>query len=322
MTKLREIVFAYRKSQTKYGSTAMRTHQLCAQISPYLPTGWRAITSAMPSPKFPWLQIIWARRQQEGSFIFLNKNAARKILPDTLLNLRRKQCKIGFDYVDTDLRKVATFKPDVHIVSSLAAKRAIERERNYAIQKGNSVNGIIRLLHHNVDSHVLAAPTVPQDQLRSIYFGQPAKTKIPDLLKNNISIFDASTVGLAKNALQQISQFNFHYCISSPANAWQTSSEEVVHRPFTKGFTAAALGASLIVNSDVDDVSELLGEDYPFLVEGHEDADIIAIMARAADAFGGQEWRQALASVADMKQLFQPAALAKSLLEIVKETTD
>lgn len=322
MARPREIVFAYRKSQTKYGSTVMRTHQLCAQISPHLPTGWRATTSAMPSPKFPWLQIIWARCQREGSFVFINKNSLRKILPETLLNLRRKHCKIGFDYVDSDLRKVATFKPDVHIVSSLAAKRAIERERNDAIQKGNSVTGVIRLLHHNVDSHALAAPAVPQDQLRCIYFGQPAKTKIPDLLKNNISILDATTVGLAKNAWQQMSQFNFHYCISSPANAWKTSLEDVVHRPFTKGFTAAALGASLIVNSDVDDISELLGGDYPFLVEGHEDANIIAVMSRATDAFGGQEWRHALASVADMKQLFQPAALAKSLLEIVKETID
>lgn len=322
MAQERDIVFAYRKSQMKYGSTVMRTHQLCTQIAPHLPPGWRARPSGMPSPKFPLLQVLWARVQPEGAFVLINKQAIRKVLPETLAALRKRRCRVGFDYVDSDLREAGLSGADVHIAASPAARRTMERIRHQAQESGRSVSGIVRLLHHNVDTQLFERPAVPKDHLRCVYFGSPVKTDIPPSLAGQVRVLDATDARLARSAWQQIAQFNFHYCISSPPAAWQADAAEIVHRPFTKGFTAAALGAGLITNTTVDDAAELLGSDYPYLVPGHDHAAIIATLERASAGFGGSEWNDAQARVAAMTRLFMPEALAKALVEIVREVGD
>jgi len=79
--------------------------------------------------------------------------------------------------------------------------------------------------------------------------------------------------------------FNCHLSLREPGR-------EFLYKPNCKVSTAAACLANLITTRDESTV-ELLGEDYPFYVDGTP-AGIAAGLDAARAAFGGPEWRRGL----------------------------
>lgn len=88
------------------------------------------------------------------------------------------------------------------------------------------------------------------------------------------------------------------------------------YKPFTKGFTAAACNANILVNRDVDDAVEMLGSDYPFLTDPTPES-ITETFRLAQDSYGGPIWRDALNRMEVMRATVEPTALARQLAEIV-----
>ena len=310
-----EIVFVFRRSQFKHGSTTMRAHQLCRQVEPHLPAGWRASLSGLPTPKLPLLQSLWARRMKAGAALFVTKHAAKKLLPETLALLNRRRCIVCIDYVDADLRNMRAEGVDIHLSCSLAGMREMERLQAESHAAGRPIQGRVGLLFHNVDSRLHAIGPLPRDRLRCAYFGSARRAYLPEAVAGRVAVLDAGNTKAAKESIGRLADYNFHYCVS-PAVSF---APRIVRRPFTKGFTAAALGANVIVNSAVDDAVDLLGADYPYLVQDISEQAVLERLAFAAESFGGPEWRLATERMAGLRRLVAPEALARQLVQLFSE---
>ncbi|HET7204882.1 MAG TPA: hypothetical protein VFI92_16095 [Steroidobacteraceae bacterium] len=311
----KEIVFVFRRSQFRHGSTTMRAHQLCRQVAPHLPAGWRASLSGLPTPGFPLLQLLWAKRMKAGTALFVTKHAAKKLLPETLALLHRRRCVICLDYVDGDLRNMRAEGVDVHLSCSLAGKREMERLQAESRSSGRPITGRVGLLFHNVDSRLLGTGPLPGDRLRSVYFGSMRRAFLPEAVARRIEVLDAGNTQAARRSIARLADYNFHYCVS-PAVSF---APRIVRRPFTKGFTAAAVGANVIVNRAVDDAVELLGADYPYLVQDLSEEAVLERLAFATESFGGPEWRLAAERMAELRRLVEPVALARQLVQIFSD---
>lgn len=308
-----KLVFVYRKSQLKHGSTTMRVHQLKAQVEPHLAGRLPVSLSAIPSPKLPPLQRLWARQIAQGSFLIFSKNALRKLLPETRDLLRLRNCIICFDYVDGDLGQMVPRGVDIHLAASLSAQAEMHALQEAAKARGNRIDGAVELLLHNVDSRLVGAQRpLPQDRLRTVYFGLPAKAALPGTLRDRVAILDASNTRIVAGNFERLGRFNFHYAVA-PAAA---PEEGIVRRPFTKGFTAAALGAPIMVRRDAADAEVLLGADYPFLVDSIEPNHLSDALDRAEAAFGGPEWALAQERMAGLAARVEPKKLAEALYEL------
>lgn len=312
---VQEIVFVFRRSQFRHGSTTMRAHQLCSQVTPHLPAGWRASLSGLPTPKLPLLQSLWARRIRPGTALFVTKHAAKKLLPDTISLLKRRRCVLCIDYVDGDLRNMRTYGADIHLSASLAGKREMERLQAQSRSAGQPIAGRVDLLFHNVDSRLGGIGRVPEDRLRCAYFGSLRRAFLPDSVARRITVLDAGNTGAARTSIARLADYNFHYCVS-PAISF---APRIVRRPFTKGFTAAAVGANVLVNSAVDDAVELLGEDYPYLVRDISESAVLETLDFAAASFGGKEWHTAAERMAALRRLTDPPFLARELVRMFSE---
>jgi hypothetical protein len=312
---VQEIVFVFRRSQFRHGSTIMRAHQLCRQVAPHLPAGWHASLSGLPTPRFPVLQLLWARRLKAGTALFITKHAAKKLLPETLALLHRRRCVVCIDYVDGDLRNMRTEGVDVHLSCSLAGKREMERLQSESLSSGRPIAGTVALLFHNVDSRLLGIGPLPDDRLRCAYFGSSRRAFLPDAVARRITVLDAGNTRAARQSIARLADFNFHYCVSPTLS----HAPRIVRRPFTKGFTAAAVGANVIVDRAVDDAVDLLGADYPYLVQDVSEGSVLERLAYATDSFGGPEWRLAAERMAELRRRVEPAQLARQLVQVFTE---
>ena len=312
---VQEIVFVFRRSQFKHGSTIMRAHQLCRQVAPHLPAGWRASLSGLPTPKLPLLQLLWARRMKAGAALFFTKHAAKKLLPETLALLNRRRCVVCIDYVDGDLRNMRAEGVDIHLSCSLAGKREMERLQAESRASGRPIAGRVGLLFHNVDSRLLEVGPLPGDRLRCAYFGSTRRAFLPEAVARRVTVLDAGDTKAARQSISRLADYNFHYCVS-PA---MSHAPRIVRRPFTKGFTAAAVGANVIVNCAVDDAVDLLGADYPYLVQDLSEESVLERLEFAAESFGGAEWRLAAGRMAELRRLVAPEALARQLVQVFSE---
>lgn len=106
-------------------------------------------------------------------------------------------------------------------------------------------------------------------------------------------------------------ELNVHLSIRPPGKEWR-------YKPNNKVVTAAACGAVLLTTPDCSSV-ELLGEDYPFYVEGAEPEAVAAGMERAAGAIGGPSWRDALERLREVKEATTVDRAARQYVELFEE---
>jgi hypothetical protein len=94
---------------------------------------------------------------------------------------------------------------------------------------------------------------------------------------------------------------NCHVSARRPGREW-------LYKPNTKVSTAAACGAALVTTRDACAV-EYLGEDYPFYADTPDREAMIAALARARAAIGGDAWKLAQRRLAAVKALTHPGRI-------------
>jgi len=114
---------------------------------------------------------------------------------------------------------------------------------------------------------------------------------------------------------------NAHLCLRENQREW-------LYKPNAKVATAAACEAVLLTTPDCSSV-EMLGEDYPFYMEGLEEsygadreatrASAVALIERAADELGGPTWREALDRLRALKADLAIERVAARYLEMFEE---
>ncbi|WP_341863000.1 hypothetical protein [Gymnodinialimonas sp. 57CJ19] len=225
--------------------------------------------------------------------------------------LHAKARAVIVDYVDSNIDAMHACGIDVHLSTSFVGEQALTKW----IAQTNA-SGVARTLLHNVDERLQRLP--PKNNAASLeilYVGSPRSTHLPDAARTKMRVLEGGTPKEFAAARMALTQANAHFCVR-PDPSHLLSRK---YKPFTKGFTAAWCGASMLVNRSVDDAELLLGSDYPFMIDTPSDKDIIEGIQHMEDAVGGPEWLEALDRGRTLADRVSPQNLAVELENIVRE---
>ena len=303
-----KVWFVYRQARLHRGSVVMRAHQLCEVARAHLGETYDFALLRMPSN--PALQRLWVAARPKGGVYFVTKACTRALKPGNALRLQAKADGVCFDHVDSDLRAIRTVGADVHLCCSYGQLRALERLQ----RAGAGLPGKPMLLLHNADARLYRQSFPGVAEFRTVYCGTERVGHLPPELRPRIDVLDASDALKFGAALARLPDYNFHYCVRS-----DDDPDDELHKPFTKGFTAASCRSNVLAHRDTTDVLDFLGEDYPWLVGSLDTEEVLGTLDRAAADFGGPVWRRGLARMEDVAERISPRAIAAQIATILKE---
>lgn len=250
-------------------------------------------------------------RGLEGAVVILLKRADQVLTPDAFAELGRSARAVCIDYVDGDHREPPSGPIDIAIAASRAAEGYLARRVKEPGWPGPAP--AVRLLDHHADPRIAPRADAPGTRLRLAYFGAADNTVIPPEAAVDVACpaYDPATLG--RDFFAAMSEANMHYAVRRPARP----GNRVEFKPFTKGFNAAAAGAAVLVNRQVDDAETLLGADYPFFIPDASPAAIAAGIEHAHAAFGGPDWTRALTRMEEVRRLGSAEAVTAGLAAIL-----
>ena len=106
-----------------------------------------------------------------------------------------------------------------------------------------------------------------------------------------------------------------HYAVRGPTA--RPAVENRIAKPFTKGFNAAAVGANVLVNRQVDDAEFYLGNDYPFLINGLDQNSLREGVEKAQDLYRSPDWQRGLDIMKDVRERCSARAIAQELDDVL-----
>jgi hypothetical protein len=165
-------------------------------------------------------------------------------------------------------------------------------------------------VNHNLDSRIEYRPC-QQERFSAAYFGEPANGLFLNVLSQLVTTHRTDTRSSQIAWARALCDYNCHYVLRPPL-------PEGVFKPFLKGYVAAACGAIVVADADDAEAFELLGPEYPFLVNARSVAEIRETLARAADAFAGPTWFLARGMVASLRREFEPDTIADQLATVLR----
>ncbi|WP_300016129.1 hypothetical protein [uncultured Roseobacter sp.] len=317
MKKQTTIRFVVHRKRINFGSAELRVVQLIRILEQQLGSRVRIEIEKLPRRRGLG-QELWALRQKPGDVIVFAKISLPELRSRVLDILRYRGALTCLDYVDSDLRLVTKRRADVHIAASESALRKMRDLISQAEASGAPVSGQPFLLHHNTDARLAGLKVRPSDSLNAVYFGDIRNTIISASIAKRISVLNIDRADQIEDASKTLPDYNLHYCVRRMV---EEEPGDIVAKPFTKGFIAAQMGAPVLINKDVDDAVELLGNDYPFLIADNSETAILDGLDLAEDAYGGPAWQEALSRMAQMRQVFSHEAIARQFGDILDYLT-
>lgn len=310
MTRVVRLAFLLSHKRRMAGSALMRGPQLQQIVAPFLRSEIETRVAYLPSARFPLLQSLWARAQPSGTIFRVTKPAIQRLSPETAIILRRRGCSLCFDPVDSS-PELGAVAPDAYIASSYTQARLLG-----ALKAAGKLPEVpVATVLHNADARFHAGPAkTNHSTFSAAYFGLPELTHIPTALRPAVTVFSASIPAQVEAAVKRLPGFSLHFACRN-----DDSLAKGIVKPFTKGVTAAVLGANVVTGRDVPDAIEMLGADYPYLVPGPTDQDIVETFARARSDFGGMEWLRAAETMRSVAALVSPQALALQIDQLISE---
>ncbi|MFC6582236.1 hypothetical protein [Sulfitobacter aestuariivivens] len=198
---------------------------------------------------------------------------------------------------------------DFHIAASFAAQHAICKHLANAGLSERPVG----LVHHHADPRLAKIASRTENGFRAAYVGMPENATIPESLQSDVAVLHAKTGRDFGRILPELQKYTLHFAVRPPRD----NATARGYKPFTKGFTAAACRANIMVNRSEDDAEHLLGADYPYFVEGASADAIENCFEDARSHYGGPVWKDARDRVQNMLELTRPDRLAGQLHEII-----
>ncbi|AXI54665.1 hypothetical protein C1J05_09305 [Sulfitobacter sp. JL08] len=305
------VVFVHKQGHVHFGAKVMRCDQMAQISSRYLGDKYTFEIASPPKKKFAVRQRRFAKGCSDAIVILL-KNAAQSFTPEALDILRRSARGVCIDHVDAPINSETLGLPDVHIAASRKSEMLLKKrlEDNKAIRSGITV---AHLCHH-ADLRLVAASDTP-DKLEIGYFGNIGNTLLPAQYENDVHVYPFTKTDEFSSVLRHFQESRLHYGVRG-ASA-RPAIERRMAKPFTKGFNAAAVGANILVNRQVDDAIHYLGDDYPYLVDDLTEQSIGERIDFARSSYGGPDWQRGLNVMADVREKSSPAAVAREMEQIL-----
>lgn len=288
----------------------MRAHQLVRVIKPHLRQD--ISLQALPykvTDNWSLNNALFGLRGK--AIVILLKSLAYRLSPTSLETLRDNTIALGVDHIDGDLALCRLGAFDFHISASLTGHAAL---KTLCAGTGQYVG---YLLHHP-DPRIRQLRFAPLPDLQAMYLGGTENLFLPEPLRRDVTVIEATRNAEMVKALPRLPDFNFHYSVR-PTKA--TTGLERAYKPFTKGANAAACQSNIMINRGADDVTEFLGEDYPYLCRDNDLGHIEEVFRHAQESFGSADWQRGLARMDELRNRTSPTALARQLEEIVDNVT-
>lgn len=246
------------------------------------------------------------RSDVRSSDLFLTKGAARSVDAPTLAIWRRNGNRIMFDPVDEAVADELIGADDTLVAASRSALAAY-RERWPHLR--------IRLVNHHVDPRVIDVMrnARPRSSARAAYFGEVENTVIPASVERDIDVVAVDTSRAEQRWFDRLPPYALHYAVRRPRALDH-------HKPFLKGFTAAACHANILIQRDQTEATMWLPEDYPFWIEPPVAEESIArALKDAVSAFGSPEWLYGLQVMRELEDASSPRATLNALERLFSE---
>lgn len=246
------------------------------------------------------VSFVPAEDEFRDSDLFLTKGAARTADAALLQRWRRKGNRIFFDPVDEAIPDELIDDSDTLVAASRSALSAY-RERWPHLR--------VRLVNHHVDPRVTAAMSAAprRERPRIAYFGELQNTVIPATIASVVDVHPVDTSREAQAWFSHLPPYAVHYAI-------RRSRALDHHKPFLKGFTAAACHANILIQRGQPEPELWLPQDYPFWVDAPaSQSDIGAAVDRVRDAFGSAEWRYGLDVMRQLEDATSERATRRAL---------
>ena len=295
----------------------MRVDQLSAMARSHLGDRWDFETLALPRPG--------RRRHQRdltdnirGAVVIFLKRAFEVIDLDILWVWRDAVKAMAVDYVDANTAPWPKIPIDVHIAASGALETHLStRLAAHPELARNAETHVMRLDHHADPSLDTFWPDRPRDELRLFYFGRPKSRTLPRSLADRVVHPKYVGFGIDDEHRGVLATANMHYAVREMSPPDQRSA----FKPFTKGFTAAACGAHILVNRQADDAEAFLGTDYPFLIEDCTKDSIGGARDLAKSLVGTPKWNDSLSVMEGIRASVEPKKIMTQLEAILTAAT-
>ena len=308
MKKPTPVIFLYRHSLKRHGSTQMRCLQMNEIMKRY--GSERFSYKALPVPKLPILGMyeIWVRTlPREAIFIFV-KDVIDRLSVSALSLIHKRSIAIMHDPVDREISKTPKNFVDIHIASSITQKRYIDE-----ILRVNGSRSKVEILLHQADLRLPPTMDSPQKSLKSIYFGEMQNCLMMPELERFIEVVAVKSNVDFLNKMDRLPNANFHYAVRPPE---QATSHEVI-KPLTKASVAAKYHSPIMINRAAHDAEELLGVDYPYFVDAMDPGAILTKLREVEMDFGGPKWMEAVSVMKSLDALVSPMNTARNLNAIL-----
>ncbi|MCV2881996.1 hypothetical protein [Actibacterium sp. XHP0104] len=298
------VVFLYARGHATRGSVVMRCFQFAEMAQTLLGQDYSFRTIALPRKGTGG--HLEAVQGINGAVVVLVKALIQHLDPEAMDHLKAHNRAILADWIDKALRSPHTDQIDIHIASSRAQEQAL---RNRFPQAE------IRHVTHHADPRLMGQSFGALADLRCCYLGR--RENAPELpgAEGRIDWLDAQTSQGFEDLLGRLPNYNLHLA------ARAEPADPRIHKPFTKGFTAALCRSNILVPRDVPDAVHYLGADYPFLLDDDRPETVMQGLSRAAEAFGSPEWHRGLAVMAQIMRLSSPSHVMGEFGAILSEIT-
>lgn len=242
-----------------------------------------------------------------SSDLFLTKGAARSLDPELARRLRRRGNRLLLDPVDEDVSDEIAAAADA-VVAASACAEADFRTRWPRTR-------IVRVDHH-VDPRLRAilqsAPARRDDGFFTKYFGESVNTVITDRIAEHVDFVQVDTSRQDASWMNEVPAAHLHY-------AMRRHRALDRHKPFLKGFTAAAAGANVLVGRDEKEAAHWLPSDYPYWVAaGADEQTILTALEHARASFQSAEWKYAQDAMSAISARTTDHVIVRQLLDAVE----
>jgi hypothetical protein len=303
------VIFAYREGHRSSGAKIMRVDQLSAMAQSHLGDRWEFRSLALPRPGQRKRQRAMIEDVSGAVVIFL-KRAIDVLDLDIQWEWRDAVRALAIDYVDAETSPWPKVPIDVHIAASGALERHLLAQLETHPELARSADArVLRLDHHADPSLEGLWPNRPNDELRLFYFGRPMNRTLPRSLANRVVHPDYVELGVEDALRGVLATANMHYGVRE----MPPPDQRRAFKPFTKGFTAAACGAHILVNRQADDAEAFLGVDYPFLIDNCSEDAIAGGIDLARSMVGTPQWTDTLAVMEGIRADIGPRNIMSQL---------
>ena len=314
-----KLCFLIPDTDKPWGSSLMRGNQLCEIARRHLGNRFDCATMKMPLLGLGQplrsvnsvRQIAWMAACPLDAIYFVTKQCIEELNPISAEILKRRAQGVLFDYVDSNMAKVPMRDADIHLCASQA-------QYDYMTRKQRRVSpASVALLPHGYDCRVKrCAPAT--GAVQAIYWGALKNTHIPPAIAREIFVIDGEVAPSAK-ILDELSQYRVHYGVRIASSG---AGKKIIFKPLTKAANAAACGANIIINRDAHDAVDLLGADYPYLVDATNDENIIEVFEHAKLGVDGSDWVKARGAMDALAAQLSPESIARQLALILRPLTE